>query len=135
MADFSQLSLTNDDGKEELFDVLINFTSDEFKKSYLVICPATTTADEGGQVSVTPVSYTADEEGNVTGILEIQTKEEFELVKSKFEELYQAEAADEEGGCCGGHNHDEDHDCCGGHNHDEDHECCGGHDHSEEETK
>lgn len=28
------------------------------------------------------------------------------------------------GGCCGGHDHDEDHGCCGGHDHD-DHHCCG----------
>ena len=36
----------------------------------------------------------------------------------------------QDGGCCGGHDHEEDaeHECCGGHDHEEkaDHECCGG---------
>ena len=37
---------------------------------------------------------------------------------------------DENGSCCGGHDH-EDKECCGGHDHNHNHgSCCGGHDHN-----
>lgn len=122
MKDFSQLTLQTDEG-EKTFDVLFNFHSEEFNKNYMVICPSEADS-ENGQVSVTPLSYTIDEEGNVTGVNEIETREEFEHVKTAFEEeLYQYH-----------HEHDHDHGCgCGGHHHhdhDHDHGCgCGGHGH------
>lgn len=38
---------------------------------------------------------------------------------------------DENGSCCGGHDHG-DKECCGGHDHDNQESCCGGHDHDHE---
>jgi uncharacterized protein YrzB (UPF0473 family) len=122
---FSQITLKNEEGVDVLYDVLLNFTSEEFNKSFIIICPADREADDNGQISVTPLSYTADEDGNITGIQEIQTREEFELVKREFENMMHADH-DHECGC--GHDHGDDHECCGGHGHG-DHGCGCGHNH------
>lgn len=119
----SQLRLINENGQEELFDVLLNITSEEFKKSYLVVCPTNFEAVDG-QISVMPLAYTADEEGNITSISEIETREEFEFIKAEFEKMMDSM---HEHDCCCGHDHEE---CCCEHDHEEE-ACCCGHDHDE----
>lgn len=106
LRDISQLTLKTEEG-EKNFDVLFNFYSEEFNKKYMVIC-ASDADSVNGQIQVTPIAYESDEEGYVKHVQEIETQEEFEHVKLKFEE--ELARYNEH------HHHDHDHDCaCGGH--------------------
>lgn len=110
--EMSQLTLKTNEG-EKTFDVLFNFYSDEYNKNFMVICESEN-EPVNGQIQVTPISYVSDEEGYVKEVYQIDSQEEFEYVKVKFEEeltRYQAQHQQ----------HDHEH-----HNHE--HECtCGGH--------
>lgn len=123
----SQITLTNENGQEEVFNILLDFKSPEFNKSFMVVYLEAQEAVDG-QISVIPLSYTEDAEGNITSIDDIESREEFELVKAEFEKMVHEQMHGHD--CCG-HCHDEDHEC-DHHHHDGEHECHCHHDHDEE---
>jgi uncharacterized protein YrzB (UPF0473 family) len=130
MMENNTFSLVDENGNEIMYEVLLNIRSEQFNKSYIVVTPVDV-SDEETQVSVTPYSYTLKEDGTIDQLFEIETREEFELIKREFFKMMN-EGHDHEHGC-GCHHGDDDHECCGGHHHHGDHECCGGHHHDDDE--
>lgn len=126
------LRMTDENGVERDYEILFDFHSDEFNKSYMVVTPLEVEGEET-QIMVTPYSFTLKEDGTIDQLFEIETQEEFELIKEEFENML-SEMEHDHGGCgCHHGDEDDDHECCGGHHHhddeDEEHECCGGHHH------
>ena len=70
-----QLTLIDEDGNEELFEVLFTFHSDDNDKSYILLYPAAVEDDA--------FSYDADEDGDVTSsdLHEITSDAEWDMVQ------------------------------------------------------
>ena len=76
-----KITLVDDQGNEELFEVLFTFTSDDYNKSYVLLYPAAVGGDEDAEVKV--FSYDADEDGEVTSsdLHEITDDDEWNMVQ------------------------------------------------------
>lgn len=76
-----QITLVDENGNEQLFNVLFTFTSDEYKKSYILLYPEGTEDDE--EVDIQAFSFNPDEDGDATeGDLQpIEDDAEWEMVE------------------------------------------------------
>lgn len=76
-----QITLVDENGNEQLFNVLFTFTSDEYKKSYILLYPEGTEDDE--EVDIQAFAFNPDEDGEATeGDLEpIEDDAEWEMVE------------------------------------------------------
>ncbi|GBG04319.1 DUF1292 domain-containing protein [Lactobacillus rodentium] len=76
-----QITLVDEQGNEELFEVLFTFTSEDYHKSYVLLYPAAVGEDD--DVEVQAFSYNADSEGDVTSsdLHEITNDDEWDMVQ------------------------------------------------------
>lgn len=76
-----QITLIDDQGNEELYEILFTFHSDDYDKSYILLYPVATNEDE--EIEVLAFSYDADSEGDVTSsdLHEIEEDEEWNMVQ------------------------------------------------------
>lgn len=76
-----QITLIDENGNEQLFNVLFTFTSDEYKKSYILLYPEGTEEDE--EVDIQAFIFNPDEDGEATeGDLQpIEDDAEWEMVE------------------------------------------------------
>lgn len=76
-----QITLVDEKGNEELFEVLFTFTSDDFNKSYVLLYPAATSDED--DVEIMAFSFDADNEGQATSgdLHEIESDEEWDMVE------------------------------------------------------
>lgn len=76
-----QITLVDENGNEQLFNVLFTFTSDDYKKSYILLYPEGTEEDE--EVDIQAFSFNPDEDGDATeGDLQpIEDDAEWEMVE------------------------------------------------------
>ncbi|GFZ27327.1 DUF1292 domain-containing protein [Lactobacillus corticis] len=79
--DERKITLVDDQGNEELFEVLFTFQSEDYGKSYVLLYPAA--ADDDDEIEVQAFSYDADEDGDVTSsdLHEIESDEEWDMVQ------------------------------------------------------
>src|SRR5690625_2963337 len=79
--DLSQeyITLVDEEGNEELYQILLTFESENFFKSYVLVYPTSTENDE--DVEIFAFSY-QESEGGLEGELEdIQTEEEWDMIE------------------------------------------------------
>lgn len=76
-----QITLVDDQGNEELYEILFTFHSDDYDKSYVLLYPATVGDDE--DIEVQAFSYDADDAGDVTSndLHEIESDDEWDMVQ------------------------------------------------------
>ncbi|QNQ81467.1 DUF1292 domain-containing protein [Lactobacillus sp. PV034] len=76
-----QITLVDENGNEELFEVLFTFTSEDYGKSYVLLYPAAIGEDD--DVEVQAFSYDADGDGDVTSsdLHEITNDDEWNMVQ------------------------------------------------------
>ena len=76
-----QITLVDDQGNEELYEILFTFHSDDYDKSYVLLYPAS--VGEGEDIEVQAFSYDADDAGDVTSsdLHEITSDEEWDMVQ------------------------------------------------------
>ena len=76
-----QITLVDDQGNEELYEILFTFHSDDYDKSYVLLQPAAVGDDE--DIEVQAFSYDADDAGDVTSshLHEIESDDEWDLVQ------------------------------------------------------
>jgi uncharacterized protein YrzB (UPF0473 family) len=76
-----QITLIDDQGNEELYEILFTFHSDDYDKSYVLLYPAAVGADE--DIEVQAFSYDSDDAGEVTSndLHEIESDEEWNMVQ------------------------------------------------------
>lgn len=79
--DDRQITLVDEKGNEELYEILFTFHSDDYDKSYILLYPASTSEDE--EIEVLAFSYDADDEGDVTSsdLHEIEAEDEWDMVQ------------------------------------------------------
>ncbi|MHC9532375.1 DUF1292 domain-containing protein [Dellaglioa sp. BT-FLS60] len=59
-----QITLVDDDGNETLFEVLFTFNSEDYNKSYIMLYPLGSEADE--EVEIQAYSFNPNENGEAT---------------------------------------------------------------------
>lgn len=76
-----QITLVDENGNEELFEILFTFHSDDYDKSYVLLYPAAVADDE--DIEVQAFSYDSDDAGEVTSsdLHEIESDEEWNMVQ------------------------------------------------------
>ena len=76
-----QITLVDDQGNEELYEILFTFHSDDYDKSYVLLYPAAVAEDE--DIEVQAFSYDADDDGDVTSgdLHEITSDDEWAMVQ------------------------------------------------------
>ncbi|MCH4056508.1 MULTISPECIES: DUF1292 domain-containing protein [Lapidilactobacillus] len=62
--DNRQVTLVDDQGNEELYEVLFTFDSEDFNRSYVLLIPADAAEDE--ETDIYPFAYTPNENGDAT---------------------------------------------------------------------
>lgn len=87
--DQEYITLIDDDGNEELYQILLTFESDEFDKSYVLVYPAGASDEE---VELFAFSYEENSEGLEGQLDNIETNEEWDMI----EEVLGAFISDEE---------------------------------------
>ncbi|NRD75935.1 DUF1292 domain-containing protein [Bacillus sp. BRMEA1] len=79
------ITLVNENGDEELFEILLTFDSEEYEKSYVLFYPVGEAEDEdedGGTVHA--YAYIPTEDGGLGELLPIETDEEWEMIEEVF---------------------------------------------------
>lgn len=76
-----QITLIDDQGNEELYEILFTFHSDDYDKSYVLLYSAAVGDDE--DIEVQAFSYDADDAGDVTSsdLHEIESDDEWDMVQ------------------------------------------------------
>ena len=76
-----QITLIDDQGNEELYEILFTFHLDDYDKSYVLLYPAAVGDDE--DIEVQAFSYDADDAGDVTSsdLHEIESDDEWDMVQ------------------------------------------------------
>ena len=77
--DHEYITLVDEDGNEELYQILLTFESEEFEKSYVLVHPTSTEDQE--EVEIFAFSYT-ETDGGLDGQLgDIETDEEWDMIE------------------------------------------------------
>lgn len=84
------ITIVDEDGNEELYQILFTFDSQDFDKSYVLLYPAGTSEDD--EVEIQAYSFVANEEGNAGDLNPIETDAEWDMV----EEVLNTFLADED---------------------------------------
>ncbi len=91
--DHDHITLIDEDGNEELFEILLTFESDEFEKSYVLVYP---TSSEEEELEIFAFSY-IEEEGGLDGNLsQVETDEEWEMIEEVLGAFIEDEDDEEE---------------------------------------
>lgn len=79
--DQRQITLVDEKGNEELYEILFTFDSEDFNRSYVLLIPAGVQEDE--QVDIYPFAYTPDENGDATSgdLQPIEDDDEWDMVQ------------------------------------------------------
>ncbi|WKF85789.1 DUF1292 domain-containing protein [Lacticaseibacillus pantheris] len=92
-ADDQQITLIDDNGNEELYNVLFTFDSDDYGKSYVLLYPEGID-DDDDDVQIEAFSFTPDENGDASAgdLFPIEDDDEWNMV----EEVLNTFLADED---------------------------------------
>lgn len=77
--DEEYVTIVDENGNEELYQILFTFDSEDFGKSYVLLYPAGVTDDE--DVEIQAYSFVENKEGGSGDLLPIETTEEWDMVE------------------------------------------------------
>lgn len=77
-SDKEYITLVDEEGNEELYEILLTFESEEFERSYVLVYPAGSSEEE---VEVMAFSYLESEGGLEGELYDIETEEEWDMIE------------------------------------------------------
>lgn len=77
--DHEHITIVDENGNEELYEVLFTFESDDFGKSYVLVYPAG--VPEGDEIELQAYSYVENEDGTEGDLEPIETEEEWDMIE------------------------------------------------------
>lgn len=89
------ITLVDENGNEQLHEVLFTFDSDEFEKSYVFFYPVGSFDDEDEEVDIHVYAYVPTEEGGYGPLMQIETDEEWDMVEEVFNTFNQDQEDEE----------------------------------------
>ncbi len=72
------ITLVDEEGNEELYEILLTFESEDFEKSYVLVYPASAQEDN---VEVFAFSFKESEGGLEGNLGDVETEEEWEMIE------------------------------------------------------
>ena len=89
-----QITIVDEQGNEQLCEILFFFHSDEFNKDYVLYYPIGE-EDENGEIIVHASSYVPGEEGTDGELSPIETDEEWDVVEEMYNTFVQEQEEEE----------------------------------------
>jgi uncharacterized protein YrzB (UPF0473 family) len=94
------ITVVDENGNEQLFEVLFTFESADFGKSYVLYFPVGADEDEEGEIEIQASSFTenADTDGKVAGgeLRPVETDEEWDMIEEMLNTFLEDEEENEE---------------------------------------
>ncbi|WP_372868720.1 DUF1292 domain-containing protein [Planomicrobium okeanokoites] len=94
------ITVVDENGNEQLFEILFTFDSEEFGKSYVLYFPVGAEEDEEGEIEIQASSFTenTDVDGKVAGgdLLPVETDEEWDMIEEMLNTFLAEEEENEE---------------------------------------
>ncbi len=90
------ITVVDENGNEQLCNILFTFESDEFKKSYVLYYPVGADEDEDEEIEIHASSFTPNEDGNDGELLPIETDEEWEVIEEMLNTFLEEEEEEDE---------------------------------------
>lgn len=86
----NNITVVDDEGNEQLCEVLFTFDSEEFGKSYVLYYPVGEEEDEE-EIEIHASAFMPNEDGNDGELVPIETDEEWDLVEEMLNTFLQEE--------------------------------------------
>jgi uncharacterized protein YrzB (UPF0473 family) len=90
-----QITVIDDEGNEQLCEVLFTFESDEFKKSYVLYYPIGAEEDDEEEIEIHASSFD-EKEGQDGELQPIEAEEEWDMIEEMLATFLDDEEAEEE---------------------------------------
>lgn len=88
------ITLINENGDEELFEILLTFDSDEFERSYVLFYPVGESEDGDEEGIVHAYAYIPTEDGGLGELLPVETDEEWDMIEEVFNTFMEEEESE-----------------------------------------
>jgi uncharacterized protein YrzB (UPF0473 family) len=79
--DEKQITVVDEDGNEQLCEVLFTFDSDEFGKSYVLYYPVGAEEDDEDDIEIHASAFIPTEDGEDGELMPIETDEEWDMIE------------------------------------------------------
>lgn len=79
--DEKHITVVDENGNEQLYEVLFTFDSEEFNKSYVLYFPVGAEEDENEEIEIHASSYIQSDEGEEGNLQPIETDEEWDMIE------------------------------------------------------
>lgn len=94
------ITVVDENGNEQLFEVLFTFESEEFGKSYVLYFPVGAEEDDEGEIEIQASSFTENEDvdGKIAGgeLRPVETDEEWDMIEEMLNTFLDEEEENEE---------------------------------------
>lgn len=77
----NNITVVDEDGNEQLCEVLFTFNSEEFKKSYVLYYPVGAEEDDSDDIEIHASSFIPTEDGEDGELMPIETDEEWDMIE------------------------------------------------------
>lgn len=75
------ITVVDEDGNEQLYEVLFTFDSEDFGKSYVLYYPIGADEDDNEEIEIHASSYVQHEDGSEGDLQPIETDEEWDMIE------------------------------------------------------
>lgn len=91
--DHQHITVVDEDGNEQLYEVLFTFESEDFGKSYVLYYPIGAGEDEDESIEIYASAYVENEDGTEGDLQPIETDEEWEMIEEMLNTFLDEEEA------------------------------------------
>ena len=81
----NNITVVDENGNEQLCEVLFTFDSEEFGKSYVLYYPMGAEEDENEEIEIHASAFTPTEDGQDGELMPIETDEEWDMIEEMLE--------------------------------------------------
>ncbi|MBA4538532.1 DUF1292 domain-containing protein [Bacillus aquiflavi] len=93
----NQITVIDEEGNEQLYEILFTFDSEEYNKSYVLYYPVGAEEDENEEIEIHASSYVSGDEDDAQGDLKpIETDEEWDMIEEMLETFLAQEEEENE---------------------------------------
>lgn len=85
------ITVVDEQGNEQLYEVLFTFDSDEFNKSYVLYYPAGAENEDNEEIEIHASSYIPNEDGEEGNLQPIETEEEWDMIEEMLNTFLEEE--------------------------------------------
>ncbi len=92
----NQITIVDEEGNEQLCEVLFTFESDEFGKSYVLFQAIGSIDEDEEGPEIHAYAFNPSEDGGDGELIPIETEEEWDMVEEMLNTFYEEQDEDEE---------------------------------------